>query len=88
VNTALTALLVRDLRLATRAGGGALMGVLFFLAVVTLAPFALGPDLEGFAAFESVERGHGGSFVSGKRIPQGTAVRQQSRPQDKGKRQS
>jgi heme exporter protein B len=28
-----------------RVGGGALIGVLFFLAVVTLIPFALGPDL-------------------------------------------
>jgi heme exporter protein B len=43
--TALYALLVRDMRLAVRVGGGALMGVLFFLIVVTLAPFALGPDL-------------------------------------------
>ncbi|MCC7346879.1 MAG: heme exporter protein CcmB [Variibacter sp.] len=41
----LAAVLLRDLRLATRSGGGALMGVLFFLAVVTLIPFALGPDL-------------------------------------------
>src|SRR5205823_9501369 len=43
--TALRALLVRDMRIAVRIGGGALMGVLFFLAVVTLAPFAIGPDL-------------------------------------------
>ncbi|MBX6425720.1 MAG: heme exporter protein CcmB [Variibacter sp.] len=43
--SALAALLVRDLRLAVRIGGGALMGVLFFLAVVTLVPFAVGPDL-------------------------------------------
>jgi heme exporter protein B len=28
-----------------RVGGGALIGVLFFLVVVTLIPFALGPDL-------------------------------------------
>ena len=42
---ALRALLVRDIRLAVRVGGGALMGVLFFLAVVTLVPFAVGPDL-------------------------------------------
>jgi heme exporter protein B len=42
---ALAALLVRDLRLAMRVGGGALIGVLFFLAVVTLVPFAFGPDL-------------------------------------------
>src|SRR5256885_11519949 len=43
--TAFTALLLRDMRIAVRIGGGALMGVLFFLAVVTLAPFAIGPDL-------------------------------------------
>ncbi len=39
------ALLVRDLRIAVRVGGGALIGVLFFLIVVTLVPFAIGPDL-------------------------------------------
>jgi heme exporter protein B len=43
--TALAAVLVRDLRLAVRIGGGALIGVLFFLIVVTLVPFAVGPDL-------------------------------------------
>jgi heme exporter protein B len=43
--TALSALLARDLRLAVRVGGGALIGVLFFLIVVTLVPFAVGPDL-------------------------------------------
>ena len=43
--TAFRALLVRDMRVAVRVGGGAMMGVLFFLAVVTLTPFALGPDL-------------------------------------------
>jgi len=40
-----TALLVRDMKLAIRAGGGALMGALFFLIVVTMTPFAIGPDL-------------------------------------------
>src|SRR5947209_1099371 len=44
--TALAALLVRDLRLAVRVGGGALMGVLFFLLVVTMVPFGVGPDLK------------------------------------------
>ncbi|MEW6641369.1 MAG: heme exporter protein CcmB [Pseudomonadota bacterium] len=39
------ALIRRDLRIALRAGGGALTGVLFFLAVVVLIPFALGPEL-------------------------------------------
>ena len=43
--TALSALFRRDIRLAMRIGGGALMGVLFFLIVVTLVPFAVGPDL-------------------------------------------
>src|SRR6187402_3470747 len=41
----LSALLIRDMRLAVRVGGGALMGVLFFLIVVTITPFAIGPDL-------------------------------------------
>jgi heme exporter protein B len=44
--SALAALLVRDLRLAVRVGGGALMGVLFFLLVVTMVPFGVGPDLK------------------------------------------
>ena len=43
------ALYRRELRLATRAGGGALTGVLFFLAVVATIPFALGPDLNMLA---------------------------------------
>lgn len=42
---AFTALLLRDMRIAVRAGGGALMGALFFLIVVTMVPFAVGPDL-------------------------------------------
>jgi len=42
---ALAGLLVRDMRLAVRLGGGAPVGVLFFLVVVTLIPFAVGPDL-------------------------------------------
>jgi heme exporter protein B len=41
----LGALLIRDMRLAVRVGGGALMGVLFFLLVVVVVPFAVGPDL-------------------------------------------
>lgn len=39
------ALYIRDLRLGIRAGGGALVGVLFFLAVVAVVPFGVGPDL-------------------------------------------
>ena len=41
----LSALLVRDMRIAVRVGGGALIGGLFFVVVVTLTPFAVGPDL-------------------------------------------
>jgi heme exporter protein B len=36
---------VRDFRLAIRVGGGGGIGVLFFLIVVVLMPFAIGPDL-------------------------------------------
>ena len=43
--TALSALIRRDIRIALRVGGGALIGVLFFLTVVVLMPFAVGPDL-------------------------------------------
>lgn len=43
--TALAALITRDIQIALRAGGGALVGVLFFLSVVVVMPFALGPDL-------------------------------------------
>ena len=38
------ALLLRDLRLATRAGGGFGLGLAFFLIVVTLVPFGVGPE--------------------------------------------
>ena len=43
--SALAALFMRDIRLAIRVGGGGGIGVLFFLIVVTLMPFAIGPDL-------------------------------------------
>ena len=39
------ALYLRDLKLGVRAGGGALTGVLFFLAVIVTIPFGVGPDL-------------------------------------------
>lgn len=38
------ALLVRDLKLAMRSGGGFGLGLAFFLIVVLLVPFAVGPD--------------------------------------------
>lgn len=43
--SALAAICIRDIRLAVRVGGGALIGALFFLIVVTMVPFAIGPDL-------------------------------------------
>ena len=43
--TALLAIIRRDIRIALRIGGGALIGVLFFLTVIVLLPFAVGPDL-------------------------------------------
>lgn len=39
------ALVRRDLAIALRAGGGAGLGVVFFLAVIVVTPFAIGPDL-------------------------------------------
>jgi heme exporter protein B len=39
------ALFIREWRLALRVGGGALMGSLFFLIVITVIPFGVGPDL-------------------------------------------
>ena len=38
------ALLLRDLRLATRAGGGFGLGLAFFLIVTVLVPFGVGPE--------------------------------------------
>ncbi|USJ22941.1 heme exporter protein CcmB [Ensifer adhaerens] len=39
------ALFFRDLKLSIRAGGGAMIGVLFFMTVVAVIPFGVGPDL-------------------------------------------
>lgn len=44
MNHAIFAILKRDLALSLRAGGGAGIGVIFFLAVVMVVPFAIGPD--------------------------------------------
>ena len=43
--TPLRALFARDLRVGRRIGGGAALGVVFFLILITLMPFAIGPDL-------------------------------------------
>jgi len=45
VSRAFLAILKRDLALAVRAGGGGELALVFFLTVVVLIPFALGPDL-------------------------------------------
>ncbi|MBY5988360.1 MULTISPECIES: heme exporter protein CcmB [Roseovarius] len=42
----MTALLLRDIRLAVRAGGGFGLGLAFFLIVVVLVPFGVGPQSE------------------------------------------
>ena len=41
----LAALFLREVRTARRIGGGASVGAVFFLIMVTITPFALGPDL-------------------------------------------
>jgi heme exporter protein B len=38
------ALLMRELKLASRIGGGAELGLMFFLILVAIIPFAIGPD--------------------------------------------
>ena len=43
--SALYALLIRELRIGRRIGGAASLGVVFFLILVTIVPFAIGPDL-------------------------------------------
>ncbi|MGZ3309567.1 MAG: heme exporter protein CcmB, partial [Xanthobacteraceae bacterium] len=42
---ALRTLFVRELKIAHRIGGGAAVGVIFFLILVIVVPFAVGPDL-------------------------------------------
>ena len=41
----LAALVARDLTLASRVGGSGMLSLVFFLMIVALVPFALGPDL-------------------------------------------
>jgi heme exporter protein B len=40
------ALYFRDVRLGFRSGGGAMIAVLFFMSVIIMMPFAVGPDLK------------------------------------------
>ena len=42
---AFVAVIGRDLKLAARVGGSGALGLVFFLMLVTVVPFALGPDL-------------------------------------------
>jgi len=42
---AFAAIVARDVKLAARVGGSGALGLIFFLMLVTLVPFALGPDL-------------------------------------------
>lgn len=44
------ALIDRELKLAMRAGSGALTGLLFFLAVIAVVPFGVGPDMKLLAS--------------------------------------
>jgi len=43
--SALFALLTRDLTIGRRIGGAASLGIVFFLCLVAITPFAIGPDL-------------------------------------------
>src|SRR5918995_7014452 len=42
---AFAAIVARDVKIAARIGGSGALGLVFFLMMVTLVPFALGPDL-------------------------------------------
>ena len=46
MNSALAALFRRELRIAGRIGGGGVSGLMFFLILTVVSPFALGPDLK------------------------------------------
>jgi heme exporter protein B len=45
VAAALAALFWREIRIARRGGGGAFIGLIFFLVLAAMFPFAVGPDL-------------------------------------------
>jgi heme exporter protein B len=45
MSRAMLALIIRDLKLAIRIGGGFSLGLVFYLALVSILPFAVGPDL-------------------------------------------
>jgi heme exporter protein B len=47
--SAFLAILKRDIMIATRIGGGAELGIVFFLSLVAIVPFAIGPDQNSLA---------------------------------------
>jgi heme exporter protein B len=49
----MSALLLRDIRLAARAGGSAMLALAFFAGVATLVPLGVGPDLSLLARIAS-----------------------------------
>lgn len=49
MRNALTALFIRELRLSFRVGSGVFMGVLFFIIIVIVIPFGIGPDMRFLA---------------------------------------
>jgi heme exporter protein B len=49
MRAAFWALIIRDLKLAIRSGGGAGLSLFFFLLIVVLVPLAVGPDLNTLA---------------------------------------
>ena len=44
MRSAFAAIYMREIRVAGRIGGSGSMGVVFFLTLVTITPFAVGPD--------------------------------------------
>ena len=53
---ALSSLFLREVRLAARIGGGGATGVVFFLILVAIAPFALGPDTVSYTHLDVYKR--------------------------------
>ena len=42
----ITSMYVRDMKLAIRAGGGAFLALIFYLIMITIIPFGIGPNLK------------------------------------------
>ena len=67
----LLALAARTARLSIGAGGGAFTGLVFFLSVVAVVPFGVGPDLPLLARIgpRRIARLHLRSPLRGRRFP-------------------